>query len=126
MCREEIKMEKMIPEEGDRILFVCINNSIDCPENGSIYDRGNDLKEATRKYWPVAKDKRDKITHVVSHKHGIVKLVLKDLSYTICREDNGCYGRLIFSGTEDENSPYIGKSMKHLVKHIQVTNYYNI
>ena len=119
-------MEKMIPEEGDRILFVCINNSIDCPENGSIYDRGNDLKEATRKYWPVAKDKRDKITHVVSHVHGIVQMVMKDLSYTICREDNGCYGRLIFSGTEDENSPYIGKSMKHLVKHIQVTNYYNV
>ena len=119
-------MEKMIPEEGDRILFVCINNSIDCTENGSIYNRENDLYEATRKYWPVAKDKRDKITRVVSHAHGIVQMVLKDLSYTICREDNGCYGRLIFSGTEDENSPYIGKSMKHLVKHIQVTNYYNV
>ena len=119
-------MEKMIPEDGDRILFVCINHSIDCPKNGSIYDRGRDLYEATRKYWPVAKDKRDKITCVVSHAHGIVQMVLKDLSYTICREDNGCYGRLIFSGTEDENSPYIGKSMKHLVKHIQVINYYNI
>ena len=84
------------------------------------------LYEATRKYWPVAKDKRDKITHVVSHAHGIVQMVLRDLSYTICREDNGCFGRLIFSGTEDDNSPYIGKSMKHLVKHIQVTNYYNL
>ena len=62
----------------------------------------------------------------VSHAHGIVQMVLKDLSYTICREDNYCYGRLIFSGTVDENSPYIGKSMKHLVKHIQVTNYYNV
>ena len=51
------KMENMIPEEGGRILFVCINNSIDCTENGSIYNRENDLKEATRKYWPVAKDK---------------------------------------------------------------------
>ena len=67
----------MIPEEGDRILFVCINNSIDCTENGSIYNRRNDLYEATRKYWPVAKDKRDKITHVVSHVHGIVQMVLK-------------------------------------------------
>ena len=119
-------MEKMIPEEGDRILFVCINNSIDCPENGSIYDRGNDLKEATRKYWPVAKDKRDKITRVVSHAHGIVQMVLRDLSYTICREDNGCLGRLIFSGTPDDNSPYIVKIMKHLVKQIQKTNYYNV
>ena len=119
-------MEKMIPDERDRILFVCINNSIDCPNNGSIYDRRNDLKEATRKYWPVAKDKRNKITHVVSHVHGIVKMVLKDLSYTICREDNGCFGRLIFSGSEDKTSPYIGKSMKHLVNQIQKTNYYNI
>ena len=116
----------MIPEEGDRILFVCINNSIDCTENGSIYNRENDLKEATRKYWPVAKDKRDKITCVVSHAHGIVQMVLRDLSYTICREDNGCFGRLIFSGTEDKTSPYIGKSMKHLVNQIQKTNYYNI
>ena len=116
----------MIPEEGDRILFVCINNSIDCTENGSIYDRGEILKEATRKYWPVAMDKRDKITRVVSHAHGIVQMVLKDLSYTICREDNYCYGRLIFSGTVDENSPYIGKSMKHLVKHIQVRTHYNV
>ena len=116
----------MIPEEEDRILFVCINNSIDCTENGSIYNRRNDLYEATRKYWPVAKEKRDKITRVVSHAHGIVQMVLKDLSYTICREDNGCYGRLIFNGTEDENSPYIGKSMKHLVNQIQKTNYYNI
>ena len=71
------KMEKMIPKEGDRILFVCINNSIDCTENGSIYNRRNDLYEATRKYWPVAKDKRDKITRVVSHAHGIVQMVLK-------------------------------------------------
>ena len=59
-------MEKMIPDERDRILFVCINNSIDCPNNGSIYDRRNDLKEATRKYWPVAKDKRNKITCCVA------------------------------------------------------------
>ena len=119
-------MEKMIPDERDRILFVCINNSIDCPNNGSIYDRGRDIYEATRKYWPVAKDKRDKITCVVSHAHGIVQMVLRDLSYTICREDNGCFGRLIFSGTEDKTSPYIGKSMKHLVNQIQKTNYYNV
>ena len=119
-------MEKMIPDERDRILFVCINNSIDCQKNGSIYDRGRDLYESTRKYWPVAKDKRDKITCVVSHAHDIVQMVLRDLSYTICREDNGCFGRLIFSGSEDKTSPYIGKSMKHLVNQIQKTNYYNI
>ena len=119
-------MEKMIPYERDRILFVCINNSIDCQKNGSIYDRGRDLYEATRKYWPVGKDKRDKITCVVSHAHGIVQMVLRDLSYTICREDNGCFGRLICSGSEDKTWPYIGKSMKDLVKHIQVTNYYNV
>jgi len=91
---------KLIPKSQDRIM---------CVKVGKV--KRENLYEMTRKYWKVTFCRASKATHVLAVADGLVKSVYLPEKWLVT--DNPRYaGRCEFVGEEDENSDYIGKSVK--------------
>ena len=98
------------PNPNDRIIFINICQTYKTGERGSIY-------EATRKYWRLNGKRAEKATHVLAIVDGIVLAVFKPTKWYIT--DDTRYkraGRWEFEGEELYDTPYIGKSMRNLLK----------
>lgn len=94
--------EELLPKKEDRII---------CLKVGKIL-RDN-LYEMTCKYWKLDINRARKSTHVLSVVNGIVKEVYIPTEWKLT--DNPQYaGRYEFTGIEDDNSTYIGKSVKSI------------
>ena len=90
----------LIPNANDRIV---------CLKVGKV-EREN-LYEMARKYWKVKLEKASKATHVLAIINGIVEAVYipQEWKYS---EESGYEDRCEFTGIEDKNSEYLGKSVK--------------
>ena len=92
--------QELQPNVLDRILCVKVGKVI----------REN-LYEMARKYWKVKLEKASMATHVLAVVNGIVEAVYipQEWKYS---EHSGYEDRCEFTGIEDKNSKYIGKSVK--------------
>jgi hypothetical protein len=95
-----MKNEVLAPSPLDKIL---------CVKVGMV--KRENLYEMTRKYWKVTLSRVSKATHVLAVVNGVVKAVYipKEWKYT---EEPTHMGRCEFIGEEDEESEYIGKSVR--------------
>ncbi len=92
--------EELIPRAGDCILCVKIGR-----------EKRENRYEMARKYWVVDRKRASKANHVLAIEDGIVvEDYIPDYWYLT---DNPRYkGRYEFSGSENANSEYIGKSVR--------------
>lgn len=92
--------EELSPLKGDKIV---------CVKVGKI--KRENFYEMTRKYWKVDINRARQASHVLAIVDGIVKEVYIPTSWklTECPEH---LGRYEFEGVEDEDSSYIGKSVR--------------
>lgn len=91
---------EIIPDPEDCIM---------CVKIGKV--KRKDIYEMTRKYWKVNLIRARRATHVLAVINGVVEEVYipKEWRYT---EDPKHKGRCEFDGVEDEQTTYIGKSVK--------------
>lgn len=93
-------IEELHPRKEDRII---------CLKVGKI--KRENLYEMTCKYWKLDINRAKRATHVLAVVNGIVEEVYIPVDWK--RTDNPDYrGRYEFMGVEDENTTYIGKSVK--------------
>ena len=102
-------MEFIEPLKGDRI--VCVNI-------GKTYNKRESLYDATRHYWRLNGNRAQLATHVIGVVNGIVKCVfIPEKWYITSNTSPELIGRWEFKGVEDEDSPYLGKSVYNVVNH---------
>lgn len=92
------KAEGLIPKSGDRLF---------CVKVGKV--KRENLYEMTRKYWKARIEKASQATHVLAIEKGIVIAVYIPQQWMISEEHDG---RIMFVGTEQSNSEYIGKDVQ--------------
>ena len=92
--------QELQPNASDRILCVKVGKII----------REN-LYEMARKYWVVKLAKASKATHVLAVVNGMVEAVYIPLEWKRSKQ-SGYEDRCEFTGSEDKNSEYLGKSVK--------------
>lgn len=99
-------VEPMEVGDDDYILCVNLNKS---------YKKGCDVYEITRGWWPVGKEARKKITHVIGLYKGIVRGVFRPVEWLETENENGKkkYG---FIGDSLTDSPYLNKDARNVVK----------
>lgn len=117
----EANREFINPNPNDRIIFINICQTYKSGERGSTY-------EATRKYWRLNGKRAEKATHVLATVNGIVLAVFRPTIWYIT-EDTRYHraGRWEFEGIEIPDSPYIGTSIRNLLKPSQnPIQYYNM
>lgn len=92
----------LIPKDTDRIL---------CVKVGKV--KRESLYEMARKYWKVRLERASHATHVLAIINSEVVAVYnpKEWKHT---ENKDHLGRVEFTGVEDIQSEYIGKSVKNL------------
>ena len=88
----------LIPNADDRIV---------CVKVGKV--KRENLYEMTRKYWKARIEKASQATHVLAIEKGIVIAVYIPQQWMISEEHDG---RIMFVGTEQSNSEYIGKDVQ--------------
>ena len=92
----------LIPKDTDRILCVKVGKVI----------REN-LYEMTRKYWKLKIERASQATHVLAivNSEVVAVYIPHEWKHT---EDYGHIGRIEFTGVEETNSEYLGKSVKNI------------
>ena len=92
----------LIPKDTDRILCVKVGKVI----------REN-LYEMTRKYWKLKLERASQATHVLAivNSEVVAVFIPEKWKYT---EDARYLGRIEFTGVEETNSEYLGKSVKNI------------
>lgn len=95
-------MKELIPLATDRILCVKVGKVV----------REN-LYEMSRKYWKLKFERASKATHVLAivNSEVVAVYIPKEWKKT---EDSAHLGRIEFTGTEDTDSEYLGKSVKKI------------
>lgn len=102
MSIQKMNMEQELqPNALDRIL---------CVKIGKI--KRENLYEMARKYWKVKLEKASKTTHVLAIINGIVEAVYIPQEWKHSKQ-SGYEDRCEFTGIEDKNSEYLGKSVKN-------------
>lgn len=99
---------------SDKLIFVNINLSYEAMINHNMespYYRDN-LKECTRKFWPIKDEKANAASHILGCYKGIVKEGIK-ISSSFTSEDE-YPGRKVFEGEELEDSPYLGMNIRDI------------
>lgn len=92
--------QELQPNALDRIL---------CVKVGKV--KRENLYEMARKYWVVKLEKASKATHVLAVVNGIVEAVFIPQEWKYSGQ-SGYEGRCEFTGEEEKNSEYLGKSVK--------------
>ena len=95
-------MKELIPQATDRILCVKVGKVV-----------SENLYEMSRKYWKLKLERASKATHVLAivNSEVIAVYIPKEWKKT---EDSAHFGRIEFTGTEDTDSEYLGKSVKEI------------
>lgn len=100
--------------EENGILLVSLNKSFNQAKAEGVYQRLN-IYEATRKYWPIGKDRPATIKYVLGIYRGIVRSVVKVNGFRWCSiaEDGTKFTkpRCCFEGELVEDSPYLNKDV---------------
>lgn len=105
---------KIEPVPGERLLLVSLNKSYKQSKASGVYHRAN-LYESARKYWAISHDKADKIDYILGIYRGIVRIVIKVKSNSLCEvaEDGTVFKkpRFSFDGDIVPDSPYMNKDV---------------
>lgn len=103
-------LPKIKPIPGDKILLVNLNKSYDQSKATGVYRRDS-VYESARKYWAISAKKADKINYILGIYQGVVRIVIRITSYTICTEaeDGTVFSkpRFAFEGNIVLDSPYL-------------------
>lgn len=108
--------EKIDINTNDRLLLVNLNKSFDDTKADGIYRRPN-IYEKTRKYWPISKERANKVDYVLGVYQNIVRAVIKVNGHewtnhsdegTPFKRERCCFIGDLLNETE---SPYLNKDV---------------